>query len=151
MKNPYTYQVQLTWLESRKGLLQSDVLDATIEVATPPEFAKGIIGIWSPEHLFVAAVTSCVMTTFLALAEKSRLKFIHFKCNAIGILEKKEDKLMVTKITVSPILTIANKGDFLKGIKVLELTEKSCIISNSIKSELIFFQQVKVENASDNK
>jgi len=35
-----------------------------IEVATLPEFPKGIPGIWSPEHLFTAAVSSCLMTTF---------------------------------------------------------------------------------------
>ena len=55
-----------------------------IEVATPPEFPKGIAGIWSPEHLFVAAISGCLMTTFLAIAENSTLEFTSFSCQAKG-------------------------------------------------------------------
>jgi hypothetical protein len=55
MSDQYKYQVQLNWIEDRKGLLQSDVLDSKIEVVTPPEFSKGIsdyghpnIFLWEP-------------------------------------------------------------------------------------------------------
>lgn len=48
-----------------------DSMPNCIEVATPPEFPKGIPGMWSPEHLFTAAVSGCLMTTFLSIAEKS--------------------------------------------------------------------------------
>lgn len=39
----------------------------------PPEFG-GPERTWSPEHLFVAAVSSCLMTTFRAIAEMSELE-----------------------------------------------------------------------------
>ncbi len=59
--------------QTEKDWFSSPVLNTKIEVATPPEFPKGIAGIWSPEHLLVAAVSSCLMTTFLAVAENSKL------------------------------------------------------------------------------
>ncbi|RYD87166.1 MAG: hypothetical protein EOP50_21205 [Sphingobacteriales bacterium] len=63
------YDVAVAWEAGRHGTLSSPVLHDRITVATPPEFAKGEAGTWSPEHLLVAAVNSCLMTTFLAIAE----------------------------------------------------------------------------------
>ena len=73
-----------------------------IEVATPPDFPKGMPGIWSPEHLLIAAVNCCLMTTFLAIAEKSKLDYDSFECKAIGWVDRAEGKLQVTKIVLKP-------------------------------------------------
>lgn len=67
MESEHSYEVSVNWDAGRKGTLSSPVLNTTIEVATPPQFPKGIEGVWSPEHLFVAAVNGCLMTTFLHL------------------------------------------------------------------------------------
>ena len=81
------YQVDLEWKENKIGEISSPILNDKISVATPPQFTGGVEGIWSPEHLFTAAVNSCFMTTFLAIAEKSRLSFKAFTCQAKGKLE----------------------------------------------------------------
>lgn len=44
-------------------------------------------------------MNSCLMDTFLVFAENSKLKFISFECNAMGIVEKINKKLAVTEIT----------------------------------------------------
>lgn len=58
--NTHYYTVDVNWENSRKGIICSPKLNkkngVCIEIATPPEFSKGIEGICSPEHLFVAAV-----------------------------------------------------------------------------------------------
>jgi peroxiredoxin-like protein len=143
---PYTYQVKLNWLEKRIGELQSDALNDAVKVATPPEFPKGIPGIWSPEHLFVAAVNGCFMTTFLAVAENSKLEFTHFECNAVGTLDKVDGKFCITEIRLSPILTISDETLKEKGILVLEMSEKACLISNSITSKVLLFPEVKISH-----
>ncbi len=74
MNSTHHYEVDLVWTLDRKGVISSPVLPTTLEVATPPEFPKGIPGIWSPEHLLVGAVNACYMTTFLAIAENSKLE-----------------------------------------------------------------------------
>lgn len=146
MNDIYTYNVDINWLEGRKGIMQSNVLDDKIEVATPPEFANGIPGIWSPEHLFVAAAGSCFMTTFLAVAEKSRLEFTSFSCKVSGILEKKNNIMMISSMTLHPILQVANQDMVSKGLKVLEVSHKACLILNSVKSEIIFMPQIQCES-----
>ena len=130
----HPYNVTLKWNEGRKGEISSPELNSKIEVATPPQFPKGIEGIWSPEHFFTAAVNSCFMTTFLAIAENSKLEFIDFSCNAIGNLDQVEGKYLMTEVILNPTLKITKEEDREKALRVLEKSEKACLISNSIKS-----------------
>ena len=123
--------------------MSSPVLNENIEVATPPEFPKGVPGIWSPEHLLVAAVNSCLMTTFLAIAENSRFEFINFQSNATGKLEKVEGKLMISEIVLAPVVTISKDADQEKALRILQKAEAACLISNSVKSTIVLEPQIK--------
>lgn len=117
-----------------------------IEVATPPEFPKGIPGIWSPEHLLTAAVSSCFMTTFLSVAENSKLLFSSFSCKSKGKLEQIEGKFMISEIILEPIVTITDKKDRERAEKILQKSEAACLISNSVKSKVIMSPTVKINN-----
>lgn len=130
------YNVNLKWLNDRKGEISSPELADTIEVATPPQFAKGIEYIWSPEHLLTAAVNSCFMTTFLAIAENSKLTFSNFTCEAKGKLEQVEGKFLMTEVNLFPQLTLLTMLDEEKAIRILQKSETACLISNSIKSKV---------------
>lgn len=145
MKIEHYYKVNVKWEMDRKGILSSPILNQEIEVVTPPEFPKGIEGMWSPEHLFVAAVNSCFMTTFLSIAENSKLEFLGFESKAVGKLEMVDDKFMISEVTIVPIVTIANKSFEAKAEKVLAKTEVNCLISNSIKSKIHVVPEIKIE------
>jgi peroxiredoxin-like protein len=144
MENVYYYQVRIDWKKDRKGVASSNVLPESIEVATPPEFPKGVAGIWSPEHLLLASVNSCLMTTFLAIAENSKFEFINFESNATGKLEKVDGKYLVSEITLNPVISISFEKDKEKALKLIEKSEAACLISNSIKSKIILNPKVKV-------
>ena len=133
----HTYNVNLSWKEDRLGEISSPELNSTIEVATPPQFPKGIEGIWSPEHLFTAAVNSCFMTTFLSIAENSKLEFTHFSCDGEGKLEQIEGKFLMTEILLKPKLTLSNSSDKEKAERILQKSEKACLISNSIQAKVV--------------
>ncbi|PKD17810.1 osmotically inducible protein OsmC [Salegentibacter salinarum] len=144
MAEKHEYQVDLTWVEDRKGEVSSPELTDTIETATPPDFPKGMPNIWSPEHFLVAAVESCLMTTFLAIAENSKLDFISFKSKAIGKLDKVEGKFQMTEIILKPVLKIADESNAERAKRILEKSEKACLISNSIKSKIILEAEVVI-------
>ncbi|MBK7851240.1 MAG: OsmC family protein [Bacteroidetes bacterium] len=138
MEKVHYYDVNLKWDSDRKGTMNSPVLTTSIEVATPPEFAKGMPGIWSPEHLLVAAVNSCLMTTFLAIAENSKLEFLSFESAAKGKLEIVDGKFMISEVELMPKLSIAKSTDPEKALRILQKSEAACLISNSVKSKIIF-------------
>ena len=154
---PHFYHIDINWNKERKGIMCSPELTSgltgaggCIEVATPPEFPKGIPGIWSPEHLFTAAVSSCLMTTFLSIAENSKLDFTAFRCASEGKLEQVEGKFLMTEIILKPTVTIVDEKDRERASKVLLKSESACLISNSIKSKVTMLPQIVVETEMAN-
>ena len=145
---PHYYNVDVNWNTERKGIMCSPELNKDagncIEVATPPEFPKGIPGIWSPEHLFTAAVSSCLMTTFLSIAENSKLVFTSYSCKAKGKLEQVEGKFIMSEIVLEPIVTITDEKDRERAERVLQKSESACLISNSVKSKIIMISTIKI-------
>lgn len=145
------YNVEVNWNKERKGIMCSPELklndgesDGCIEVATPPEFPKGIPGIWSPEHLFTAAVSSCLMTTFLAIADNSKLEFTSFSCKSKGKLDQEHGKFQMTEIILEPTLTIVHEKDMERALRVLMKAEAGCLISNSVKSKITMIPHIEV-------
>ncbi len=139
----HEFKINLKWTEDRKGVLSSPELaagksatDNSIEVATPPEFPQGMPNIWSPEHLFTASVSSCLMTTFLSIAENSKLEFKSFDCEAIGIMEKVERRFLMTEIILKPKVIVMEEKDRDRAERVLVKSEEVCLISNSIKTKV---------------
>lgn len=148
MDYEHHYHIGAKWDELRKGTLHSDELSQKIEVATPPPFPGGMEHIWSPEHFFVAAVNSCLMTTFLAIAEHSKLEFKSFHCNARGKLERVDGKYMMSTIELHPVVEIMHEGDREKAMRILEKSEAACLISNSIKSSVHMHPVIAIASES---
>lgn len=145
----HVYNVSVAWSKDRKGIMCSPELNPTpgggcLEVATPPEFPKGIPGIWSPEHLFTAAVSSCLMTTFLAIAENSKLEFTAFQCQSKGTLDQVDGKFQMTEVTLLPTVTVAHEKDRERAERVLTKAEAACLISNSIRSKVTMIPTIVV-------
>lgn len=140
----HQYQVNVDWKSDRLGTLSSPDFEAVLDVVTPPQFPGGISNKWSPEHLLVAAVNSCLMTTFLAIAENSKLLYKSFQSNAYGKLELLDGKYMISEITLKPVLEIEDASLVERADRVLQKSEAACLISNSVKSKIIFEPQVRV-------
>ncbi len=142
------YNVEVNWENSRKGIICSPELNkkngVCIEVATPPEFPKGIEGIWSPEHLFVAAISGCLMTTFLAIAENSTLEFASFSCQGKGKIEMIAGKLIMSEVLLEPKVVIYNEQFRDKAVRILKKAEDACLIGNSVKSKVIVEIHIEV-------
>ena len=138
------YNVDVKWKSDRKGEISSSEISQKLEVATPPQFPKGMENIWSPEHLFTAAVSSCLMTTFLAIAENSKLDFAHFECSSKGKLEQINGKFLMTEVILEPVVTIKNESEREKAEKVLQKSEANCLISNSVKSKITMISEIKL-------
>ena len=138
------YNVDISWKSGRTGEMSSPELQQTVEIATPPQFPKGVEGVWSPEHLFTAAVSSCLMTTFLASAENSKLEFTNFQCGSKGKLEQIEGKFQMTEVILEPTVVIINEEDREKAERVLQKSEANCLISNSVHSKITMIPNIVV-------
>ena len=141
MNDIHFYSTTVEWEEGRIGKLTSSSFPP-IKVATPPEFKSGVPDVWSPEHLFVASINICLMTTFLAIAENSNLEFISFSSSATGKLEKVDGKFMISEVELKPVVKIKDEKQKEKTLRILDKSEKGCLISNSAKSKIILNPQI---------
>jgi peroxiredoxin-like protein len=130
----YKYKTSVLWTGEKKGTL-TVAGKPPVEVATPPEF-KGHEGIWSPEDLFVAALNSCIMTTFLTFAGRAGLAFEGYESEAEGTLEFVDELFAFTKIVVRPKVTLRPGADRKQAEEILHKAEKHCLVSNSIRTEV---------------
>ncbi len=130
----YTYRTAVRWSEQKKGVISS-AGKPDVQVATPPEF-KGHEGMWSPEDLLVVSVNACVMSTFLAFAERAGLAFAGYESDAEGTLELVDGKFQMTTIVLKPRITVAARGDIGKAKELILKAEANCLVSNSIKSRV---------------
>jgi organic hydroperoxide reductase OsmC/OhrA len=133
---PALYNTDVEWTREREGVLRSWPLPP-LQVAAPPEF-NGKEGVWTPEHLYVAAVNSCFMTTFLAVAENSSLRFRTFDCAARGRLENVPGRgYQITEIKLYPRLELRAVRDVERAARIIEKAKRNCLISNSIITEVV--------------
>lgn len=134
MIDSHDYHVSVTGWDQKTGLLEApfDGLP-TLEVASPPEFG-GPAGVWSPEHLFVASVAACLMTTFRSIAENSGVEVLEYHDYSIGHLKRAEDGLYsIERITLRPNVLISTGSKLDRAHRLLEKAEKVCLIGRSIR------------------
>ncbi len=145
MMTPHFYETEVGWMGKKRGYLQAPGLPS-LEVASPPEF-NGHEHTWTPEHLFVAAVNSCYMATFVAIAELSKLDVLSFTSNAVGKLERTEGSgYRITEIVLKPKLVIKRETDAERAQRILEKAERNCFISNSILTEVKLEPEIDFEH-----
>ena len=149
----HTYNVNINWTQDRKGTMCSPELKNNetqetncVEIATPPEFPGGMPNIWTPEHLFTAAVSGCLMTTFLAIAGFSKLEFVSFKCDSKGILEKIDGKFVMSEVLLFPEIVITDESKRERAERIIEKAEKACLISNSITSKITMETKIIIQD-----
>lgn len=132
MSNEYLFNTNLEWTVQRKGRLATQGMP-NIEVGTPVEFS-GHPNIWSPEHLFIGSVEVCLMATFLAIAEKSKFSFIHYKSEAEGVVSKEDGTLKVSHITLKPHIIVSDEEKKEKALQIIERAKRHCLISASMNT-----------------
>lgn len=106
----------------------------TLDIAAPKQF-DGPGDKWSPEDLLVASVADCLILTFRAVANASKLQWSDLSCEARGTLEIVDRKTQFTAITINASLTISSGEEKEKALKVLEKAENNCLITNSLTAK----------------
>jgi peroxiredoxin-like protein len=137
----FLFEVQLNWVERTNGVLTAIDANGLIHVGTPPEFG-GDEKTWSPEHLFLSAISSCYMTTYLAFAKKMDFTISHFECNTIGQIEIVNGKYKFTNINVYPKIFIAKEELRENAILAMDKTQKYCLVANSLNATIFYHSEV---------
>src|SRR5260370_31699468 len=126
----FRYKAKTTWTSARRGLL-SAVEKPNIVVGSPPEF-KGEPDVWTPEELLVGSLNTCIMLTFLSLAQARGLTPAGYESEDEGLLENVEGKYRITEVTGRPHITVRGKADLERPREITARAECATFISNSL-------------------
>lgn len=92
-----------------------------------------------PEQALVAAIASCHMLTFLALAAKKRFVVDRYEDHAVGSLAKNEEGLLILDtVRLNPVIFFGGEhGPTEEALQKLhEQAHRHCIIANSVKTKI---------------
>lgn len=141
----YPYTTNLTWTGEHKGSLSCEG-KPDIHVACPPEWG-GHPGIWSPEDLFVGSVEVCIMTTFLWLAEREKIALRSYESEAEAIARIMGREFGFPSVVVKLKIGLASEDDVPKIPELLKEIGKWCLVTKSMKPEVIIEHELFVEKA----
>jgi organic hydroperoxide reductase OsmC/OhrA len=127
---PHSYSVTATGSDAGDVALDASGLP-TIDSDAPPQFGgKGEL--WSPEALLIAAVASCFILTFRAVARASALQWTNLECTVEGTLERVAGVTQFSHIVTRAALTIPESSNTVACERVLDKAERNCLIANSL-------------------
>jgi len=93
-----------------------------------------------PEEAFVAALSSCHMLTFLALAAKKRFTVDSYVDEAVGLMEKNaKGKLAITRVSLRPKVAFSGaKVPTSRDVDAMHhRAHEECFIANSVLTEVV--------------
>jgi organic hydroperoxide reductase OsmC/OhrA len=128
----FRYKARTEWTVARQGTL-SAAGKPQVVVGSPPEF-RGRPEFWAPEELLVGSVNTCLMLTFLALAQAKNLVPVGYDSEAEGLLENVDGKYRITQVAVRPRVTLNGPAALELAREIMASVEAQCFISNSINA-----------------
>ena len=87
-----------------------------------------------PEDLLVAALSSCHMLSFLAIAAKKKLTVISYQDDAVGFLENEGGKLWISRVVLRPRVEMNADAETL--MQIHHMAHEACFIANSVRTEV---------------
>ena len=125
---PFTYEAY----PRNHTLSFKDGQESIIASASPPY--RGDAGKADPEDMLVAALSSCHMLSFLAIAAKKKLTVQSYEDDAVGFLENDGGKLWMTRVILRPKVAIDTDAATLAQIH--HLAHEACFIASSVKTDV---------------
>jgi organic hydroperoxide reductase OsmC/OhrA len=146
MEKQFSYSASAQFHQNDRTFVSMEQgVPRVIDFAAPPDFG-GEPGVWTPEHFLLAAVGSCFIETFKAVARASKLDFQGIEVGVEGLIEKEAGGFRFTKIVIHPALIIYHDEAHELAERVLSKTERSCLVVRSLSSEVKFEPKILVES-----
>ncbi|MDX6291057.1 MAG: hypothetical protein QOH50_132 [Kribbellaceae bacterium] len=130
-EHEFTYQ---TYSRDHEWRFDSGV---TVQGSANPAYLGSESAV-DPEEAFVAALSSCHMLTFLAIAAKKRLVVDSYDDHAVGVMAKNEaGRLAITQVTLRPKISFAGETPDAETLERMHhRSHQECFIANSVTTRV---------------
>jgi organic hydroperoxide reductase OsmC/OhrA len=133
---PVIFATDLYWSREHHGLVSSHSINNGIVISASSN-GQAVEQEWNAEQLFLSAVITSLLNTYLDLSKKDNLDTTGFECTATGQSELVDGKMKFTFIHVYPKVFVKKEFEIEKALIILEKAKKICPLYNSINAEII--------------
>jgi organic hydroperoxide reductase OsmC/OhrA len=140
----WRYECRLDWKHNKSAELYFNDDKPRIMTGGGPEFGGDAANI-SPADMMVAALSSCVMSTFAGMAKRHGLEFTGYEDCADGEMEVVEGTLRFTKVVLRPRVTVKAEDERAQASEIMQKACANCAIGNSVNFPVTCEPQVAVE------
>lgn len=100
--------------------------------ATADAAFRGDAATHNPEDLFLAAISSCHMLSYLALCARAKLRVVAYEDEARGTMQEDgKGGGGFTEVVLHPVVTLASADDAARATQLHERAHELCFIANS--------------------
>jgi organic hydroperoxide reductase OsmC/OhrA len=132
----FTYQADVVWDGDRRCTAHAGERP-TLYMAPPADFPGGLDDQWSPEHLFLAALQSCTMLSFLSQCSHRGIGVAAYRSSAQGEVGRREDdgRYAFERVEIT-VMARVEPGVAGRARALTERAERDCFISASTTAEI---------------
>lgn len=135
-----TYEVptRVQWRGDLRGRAEVEGKDPLF-VGAPPEF-QGPQGIWTPEDLFVEALESSLMLTFVNLCTVEGIELLSYSSKASGRLEKTTSGLAFGWVVITPLIQARATEE--QVLQLIQRAHELSMIRRSVACEVAIYPEI---------
>ncbi|MDT0156214.1 OsmC family protein [Microbacterium sp. ARD32] len=145
----HTYESTLSWEGSTGTGYRAygrahdvQVADEIITLSADAAF-RGDASLPNPEQLLLAAASSCLLLSFLAVAAQAGVDVIRYEDAARAHMPMDQQPARITRVELSPRITVRS-ADAEAVTALLHQAHEGCYIANSMTAEAVIEPTVEV-------
>lgn len=104
---------------------------------------RGDASLPNPEQLLLAAASSCLLLSFLAVAAQAGIDVVRYDDEATAFMPMSEQPARITRVELAPRIAVQG-GDAARVVELLHEAHAGCYIANSLTAEAIIAPTVEV-------
>ena len=148
----HRYRTSLSWSGStgagyedysREHRVTAAPAEQELPLRSDPAF-RGDEALLNPEHLVVAAASSCQLLSFLAGAARARVEVLEYTDDAEGTMSEDQKPMWIERIVLRPRIVVAAGTSEERVRKLIETGHRHCFVANSLKSEIVLEPEIEV-------
>lgn len=146
----HSYEARVTWQAGGEGITAGNHRvefegRPAVDVSAAPQYRGDPMRL-NPEELFVAALASCQLLTYLALARGAGVTVRRYEDRAVGTLAIADRKMRMTDVLLRPRITVAAGSDEGTARGLVDKAHDGCFIANSVACAVRIEAQIVVED-----
>lgn len=104
---------------------------------------RGDASLPNPEQLLLAAASSCLLLSFLAVAARAGVDVVRYDDAATALMPMDEQPARITRVELTPRIAVRG-ADVAHVVELLHEAHAGCYIANSLTAEAIIAPTVEV-------